>query len=83
MVYYRKADTRRVGVAASRKFPNKPRRNRAKRRLRELYRLHKSWFPPGWYVLMARPAILEAPWPELVEALRDALARLSPPSSSA
>lgn len=76
VVYYLPADTRRVGVAAIRKFPNKPRRNRAKRRLRELYRLHKSWFRPGWYVLMARPSILEARWEELVEALRAALDRL-------
>ncbi len=82
VVYYLPARTRRVGVAASRRFPNKPRRNRARRRLRELYRLHKTWFSPGWYVLMARPPILEARWQELVQTLKEALARLFPASSS-
>lgn len=46
-------DTRRVGVVASTKaVGNAIHRNRAKRRLREIFRLHQELLPPGIDLLL-------------------------------
>ncbi|MCF6192429.1 MAG: ribonuclease P protein component [Candidatus Hydrothermae bacterium] len=82
IVYHLPHEERRVGVAAVRRLPHRPAKNRVRRRLRELYRLHKSWFPPGWYVLIGRERAKDCPWDDLVRDLRTALQRLFPPSSS-
>jgi ribonuclease P protein component len=72
----------RLGVVASKKVGNAVERARAKRRLRELFRRHRPLLPPGFapdIVLVARRAILSAPWPRLV-AEYAALVRTLPAS---
>ena len=59
----------RLGVVASRKVGNAVERARAKRRLREVFRLNRGLLPPGFradVVLVARRAILDAPWKRVV-----------------
>jgi ribonuclease P protein component len=57
----------RFGVTASRKVGSAVRRSRSKRRLRELYRLHRAELPAGvWDVVAnARWSCATAPWHEL------------------
>jgi ribonuclease P protein component len=57
----------RFGVTASRKVGSAVRRSRSKRRLRELYRLHRADLPAGqWDVVAnARRSCATAPWHEL------------------
>lgn len=48
---------RRIAFLLSRRVGNSPERNRLKRRLREIYRRNKAWFPAGFdYLLNATPA---------------------------
>ena len=64
--------SRRLGVVASRRVGNAVERARAKRRLREAFRRHRDAFTaPGTddIVLVARRAILHAPWPAVVADL--------------
>lgn len=50
----------RLGLTVSKKVGGAVARNLVKRRLRELYRLHKSWFPPARdIVVIARPGAAE------------------------
>src|SRR5690625_480769 len=50
---------RRLGVIASRRVGNAVCRNRAKRRLREIFRLHQEHLPPACdIVLIARRSLL-------------------------
>lgn len=69
----------RVGFTASRKVGNAVARNRAKRRLRAAARaVIAVEGRPGWdYVLVGRPGATAAlPWPDLLQDLRRALARV-------
>jgi len=65
-------DPARVGFTASKKVGNAVKRNKAKRRLRELARLTlKPLARPGTdYVLIARAATLNRPFNRLQEDLR-------------
>lgn len=67
----------RLGVVASRKVGNAVERARAKRRLREVFRLHREWL---WeealdMVLVARRGLGEAEWGALEADVREALRR--------
>ena len=59
----------RVGVTVSKKLGKAVVRNRVRRRLREVYRLHESRFLPGWdIVVVARGRAVDATFPELTKA---------------
>jgi ribonuclease P protein component len=66
----------RLGVSASRALGGAVQRNRAKRRLRAAFRPFLGKLPGGWDVLViARPALLQAAWPEVQAAIRSVLTR--------
>ena len=59
----------RVGVTVSKKLGKAVVRNRVRRRLREVYRLHESRFLPGWdIVVVARGRAVEASFSDLTKA---------------
>lgn len=56
----------RLGITASVKLGNAVKRNRARRRLREVYRLHEDRIRRGYdVILVARGKTATAPWKEL------------------
>lgn len=67
----------RVGLAAARSLGTIVRRNRAKRRLREIVRQHKELLPEGLdVVFIARPALLAIPYRRACQEVALALRRL-------
>jgi ribonuclease P protein component len=70
----------RVGVVASRAaVGDAVHRNRAKRRLREVYRRHQSLVPPGLdLVLTARAALLRWEFTEVEQRFAQACGKLAP-----
>lgn len=70
VLYARKnrTDTNRVGITVSKKLGHAVVRNRVRRRLREVYRLHELAFQPGWdIVVVARTKAIDAPFGTLTE----------------
>ena len=68
VVYCRKnkLDHNRLGITASVKLGHAVVRNRARRRLREVYRLNESALKPGYdIVIVARSRAVEAPFSKL------------------
>ncbi len=59
----------RLGVTASTKLGHAVVRNRARRRLKELYRLNESGFKTGYdVILVARSRCVNAPFDQMQEA---------------
>ena len=68
VLYARKNRTEcnRIGITVSKKLGHAVVRNRTRRRLREVYRLHEDLFQPGWdLVVVARSRAVEAPFEKL------------------
>ena len=68
VLYARKNRTQsnRVGITVSKKLGHAVVRNRTRRRLREIYRLHEAKFQPGWdIVVVARSKAVDAPFDKL------------------
>ena len=56
----------RVGITVSKKLGHDVVRNRVRRRIREVYRLHEDAFCPGWdIVVVARSRAVDAPFAKL------------------
>lgn len=68
----------RIGFTASKRVGNAVRRNRARRRLKAAAALVMPVYaaPGRDYVVIAREATADLPWPALVEDFRKALGRL-------
>ena len=68
----------RVGFTVSAKLGGAVTRNRIRRRLRELYRLHEAEFRPGAeLVVVARSRAAEAQWRQLERAFLSACRKLN------
>jgi ribonuclease P protein component len=56
----------RIGLTVSAKLGHAVRRNRLRRRLREIYRTHETAFCPGWdWIVVARTHAMDASYQEL------------------
>lgn len=74
----------RVGVVASRaSVGNAVHRNRAKRRLRAIYRQHQMLVPPNFdLVLTARGALLRLPFADVEQRFVNACRKFAPPATT-
>jgi ribonuclease P protein component len=65
----------RVGITVSGRVGNAVKRNRVRRRLRELLRARLARLEVNDLLVIARPGSADATWPQLTEALDTLLAR--------
>ena len=76
LVFYARKNrtaTNRVGITVSKKLGKANVRNRARRRLREVYRLNEDKFQSGWdIVIVARTRAIHAPFEKLTESFLSA-----------
>lgn len=64
-----RSQSNRVGITVSKKLGKAVVRNRVRRRLREVYRLHEDRFAPGWdIVVVARSRCISADFKRLTDA---------------
>lgn len=71
VLYARKnhSQQNRVGLTVGKKLGHAVVRNRVRRRLREVYRLHEELFLPGWdIVVVARSRCIKASFQQLTRA---------------
>ena len=80
VLYCRKNGSRenRIGLTVGVKLGHAVGRNRIRRRLREIYRLHETQFLPGYdLVVVARGRAMDAPYAELEKAYLSLAEKLS------
>mgnify|MGYP000363029182 CR=1 FL=1 len=80
VVYCRKNGTKRnrIGLTVSAKLAHAVHRNRLRRQLREIYRLHETQFLPGYdIVVVVRGRAMDAPYRELEQAYLSLAEKLS------
>ena len=59
----------RIGITVSKKLGHAVVRNRVRRRLREIYRIHEELFAPGWdIVVVARSRCVDASFQSIAKA---------------
>lgn len=69
-----KTNTRRYGITVSVKVGGAVTRNRAKRVIREAFRILSSEIPPGWDIIfVARTKTAHVKMPEVLEVMRKQL----------
>ena len=71
VLYARKnrLEENRVGITVGKKLGKAHVRNRARRRIREVYRLNEEKFQPGWdIVVVARSRCIKASFQDIVSA---------------
>ena len=71
VLYARKnrLEENRVGITVGKKLGKAHVRNRARRRIREVYRLNEEKFQPGWdIVVVARSRAVDAPFDKLTKS---------------
>jgi len=74
----------RLGITASARLGGAVVRNRVKRRLREVFRLHRAGIPGGWdIVLNPREAMAKVPFPTLVREVLRLFPNQAPPAGRA
>ena len=79
VVYYRKnrLGHNRLGITVSTKLGHAVVRNRVRRRLRELYRLHKAELIPGYdLIVVARVRAVDMPYAKLEKQYLHCLSQL-------
>ncbi len=79
VLYCRKngSQENRIGLTVSGKLGHAVVRNKIRRRLREIYRLHEAEFRPGWdIVVVARSRAVDAPYQALEQAYLSLAGRL-------
>lgn len=68
----------KVGIIASRRFGGAVSRNKAKRKIREVFRLNQDFFPKGVsLVVLPRKSLLNASFATLEKCFVEAVAKLS------
>jgi ribonuclease P protein component len=73
----------RLGITAPARLGNAVVRNRAKRRLREVFRRHRAAIPAGWdIVLNPRQGVVSVRFPTLVREILRLFPNQAPPRSS-
>jgi ribonuclease P protein component len=73
----------RLGITAPAHLGSAVVRNRAKRRLRELFRRHRAAIPAGWdIVLNPREAVAKVSFPTLLREILRLFPNQAPPGSS-
>lgn len=70
VVYWVPSEEKKFGFAASKKLRTRVKKNRVKRRLREVVRLNLDILPPGKYIFMGSHNTLKARWEEIQEDLK-------------
>lgn len=64
-----RTESNRIGITVSKKLGHAVVRNRARRRIREIYRIHEDRFTPGWdMVVVARTRAIAADFGKLTQA---------------